>query len=145
MPKSPPKPKLYPVGIVGESNFQDAVKSTNLSDYVDIVIERENPHAENGVALRVDNMDGDTIGYVPADSWLRRAILEDGSGCLARVSGKAGRPVGIVIEVQLGPEEVPTVVYGDRTSQGSSKSGCFGIALLIPSVSYLAGQFFSGL
>lgn len=122
--------KTYPVGIVGEGAYQPAVKATNVGDYVDLVIEQDNPHSQKGIALRVDNMDGDTIGYLPEDHWLYRAIVKEGKGCLARVKSKSGKPVGIVLEARLGNEEVPTLKYGEKLPQ-SSKGGCMGVLAAI--------------
>lgn len=104
MAKRSETPKTYEASIVGESHYREAVKATAVGDYVDLVIEAGNPHAEGGTALRVDNMDGDTVGYIASDSWLYRAIIEEGQGCLAQVEFKGGKPAGLRLKVQLGHE-----------------------------------------
>lgn len=142
MAKRPAPPKTYETSIVGESHYQDAVKATDVGDYVDLVIERENPHAEKGTALRVDNMDGDTVGYIPSDSWLYRAIVIEGKGCLAKVEFKDGRPAGLRLKVQLGGEPCPSVQYGERLPRSSPATGCLGVlfaTVLVPTA-WIAGQ-----
>lgn len=47
------------------------------------MIERGKPYAEDGIALRIDHMDGHTVGYIPTDSWVYLAIVIEGKGCLA--------------------------------------------------------------
>jgi hypothetical protein len=117
--------KTYHTAIVGESKFQPAVRRTKIGDYVDVVIEEGNPHAEGGNALRVDNMDGDTIGYIREGHWLRRAILEEGRGVLAKVDSKGGKPVGLVLLASLAESPCPRVAYGERLPE-PTPSGCLG-------------------
>lgn len=117
--------KSYHTAIVGESKFQPAVRRTTVGDYVDVVVEEGNPHAGDATALRVDNSDGDTIGYIAEDHWLRRAILDEGKGVLAKVDSKAGRPIGIVLLVQFADTPCPRVAYGERLS-APVNSGCLG-------------------
>jgi hypothetical protein len=126
--------RAFPVPIVGESHYRTAVKATKVGDYVDLILEEGNPHAAGGKALRVDNMDGDTIGYIAEDNWAYRAIVSEEQGALARVLSKhggRGAPTGIVLEVQLGPEEVPRVPYG-RSPPRQATSGCLLIFALLP-------------
>lgn len=130
------KSKTYGVSIVGEASYQPAVRATDEGDYVDLVIETGNPHSQSGTALRVDNMDGDTIGYVPEDNWLYRAVVTERKGGLARVDFKGGKPLGIRLEVQLGDEPIPTAPYGERLPQPASK-GCLGsVAALLALTCY---------
>jgi hypothetical protein len=139
MAKQPTAPRTYETSIVGESHYRDAVKATDVGDYVDLVIERDNPHAEEGIALRVDNMDGETVGYIPTDSWLYRAVVIEGKGCLAKVEFKGGRPAGLRLKVQLGGEPCPSVQYGERLPQTSPSGGCLG--LLVAMALVPAGLF----
>jgi hypothetical protein len=91
------------------------------------VIEQENPYAKKGTALRVDNMGGDTIGYLPEDHWLFRAVVEEGKGCLARVKSKSGSPVGILLEARLDEDaKVVILKYGEKLPK-DSKGGCMGV------------------
>ena len=134
--------KSYHTAIVGESKFQPAVRRTTVGDYVDIVIEEGNPHAGDEIALRVDNSDGDTIGYIAEDHWLRRAILGEGKGVLAKVDSKAGRPMGIVLLVQSADNPCPRVAYGERLSAPATP-GCLesvGAGLLV-GTAFLATAF----
>lgn len=142
MGKQPATPKTYETSIVGESHYRDAVKATDVGDYVDLIIERNNPHTEEGTALRVDNMDGDTVGYIATDSWLYRAIVIEGKGCLAKVEFKGGRPAGLRLKVQLGDEACPSVEYGQRLPQSKASSGCVGVlvaTVLVPTI-WIAGR-----
>lgn len=115
--------KVYLVPVVGESHFQEAVRATCVGDYVDLLIE-ENPHAKSGRAVRVDNIDGDTVGYVGEDNWLFRAIIEEGMGALAKVKGVTGDPAGIVLEAQLNEEPLPAVAFKGRRQK--PPTGCLG-------------------
>ena len=144
MAKRPAKAKTYEVSIVGESHYRDAVRATDVGDYVDLVIENGNPHAEVHIALRVDNMDGDTVGYIPEDSWLYRAIITEQKGCLAKVVFKDGRPAGLRLQVQLGGEPCPTVNYQERLVPASANTGCFAIlfaGMIAPFVVWTANAF----
>ena len=116
--------KSYHTAIVGESKFQPAVRRTTVGDYVDIVIEEGNPHAGDEIALRVDNSDGDTIGYIAEDHWLRRAILDEGKGVLAKVDSKAGRLMGTVLRTgrrQHGSRCEPDPVRHDAAYRGTDR------------------------
>lgn len=137
MAKQLAAPKTYETSIVGESHYREAVKATDVGDYVDLVIETDNPHAKEGTALRVDNMDGDTVGYIPTDSWLYRAIVIEGKGCLAKVEFKGGRPAGLRLKVQLGGDACPSVQYDERLPQSKPPAGCFGAlvaTILVPTL-----------
>lgn len=129
---------------MGESHYRDAVKATDVGDYVDLVIERNNSHAEKGTALRVDNMDGDTVGYIPTDSWLYRAIVVEGKGCLAKVEFKGGRPAGLRLKVQLGGDRCPSVQFGERLPQSKPPAGCFGsqVAMILVPTMWIVGRLF---
>lgn len=143
MAKLPAAPKTYETSIVGESHYRDAVKATDVGDYVDLVIERDNPHAEEATALRIDNMDGDTVGYIPTDSWLYRAIVIEGKGCLAKVEFKGGRPAGLRLKIRLGGEPCPAVQYGERLPRSKPTAGCLGsiIALLFIPTAWIGGTY----
>lgn len=94
--------KAYKIGIVGERNYQDAIRSCAQGDPVLVEREPDNPYDDR--ALAVTRADGRVIGYIPRDSFLQRAVHDEGRGCIAeisaiRVGGEAMR--GVVIEVEL--------------------------------------------
>lgn len=105
--------KLYPLGLVGESNYQPAIARTVAGERALICREPDNPH--DSLALRVENGDGDTIGYVPRSSWLREAIHEQGRGVTATVKsieGGEGKALGVVLDVTLSDDDLPERGYG---------------------------------
>lgn len=114
---------LYPVGIVGESHYQRAIGQMSEGDAVALLIELDNPYSKTGTSLRVDNLNGDTIGYIADDHWLKNAVVHEKKGCQAVVLGIEGDPMGVVLEVQLTSEAIPTLMYGEKyrsLKEGSS-------------------------
>lgn len=94
--------KVYPLGIVGESNYQEAIGQCHVGEKVSICHEPDNPYDSR--ALRVENDIGQVIGYVPKKSWLREAIHEEGRGVAATIKsiGATSEGVmGVVIDVTL--------------------------------------------
>lgn len=108
--------KLYPLGIVGEQNYQAAIKRCSPGQAVNICHEVDNPH--DGLALKVETADGQTIGYIPKSSWLRRAIHEEGRGAISTIksieAGTAG-VLGVVISVALSHDDIEERVYETPT------------------------------
>ena len=92
------QPRSYPVQIVGEQHYQDAIAGLNQGDTVTLWHEPNNPYDDEAIAVARD--DGATLGYIPSDSWLRRALLDEGKGCTATVQtvgqGKRG-----FVEIEL--------------------------------------------
>ena len=83
---SPPpqrRAKSYPVGLVGEQRFQEAIGTCREADGVSIVHEIGNPFDEH--ALVAVTAAGSRIGYVPRDNWLRGATFEQGLGNKATI------------------------------------------------------------
>ena len=105
----------YPVGIVGESHYQAAINRTREGDLVAILQELNNPYSKTGTALRVDNSNGETIGYIAEDHWLRDALIHQKKGCRASVLGIEGEPKGVVLEIHLGGEVMPVIEYGKKS------------------------------
>lgn len=74
-----PKPeKAYPVRLVGTRNYAAAIKRARIFDAAAILREVGNPHDAD--ALVVVDGDGATLGYIPRDNWVRRAIVDEGRG-----------------------------------------------------------------
>ena len=112
-------PKSYSVGLVGESNYQQAIKGLREGERVLLVPEPDNPHDPRAIACRDGN--GATIGYIPRDHWLTAAILDEGKGARAVVKtihgGDGGRPsLGVVLTVELAEKGEPV----ESTPSGAS-------------------------
>lgn len=96
--------KRYPVGLVGESNYQQAIRAMKVGDPVWLEREPDNPH--DPAAIRVVDCDDNVLGYIPRDHWLKRAMIEEGRECPAKIKeihgGDRGRPSrGIVLDVEV--------------------------------------------
>lgn len=92
---------IYSVSVVGERNYQDAIAAVGEGEAVVLYHEPDNPYDDRAVAVRCH---GDTIGYIPRDSWLTEVLLDEGKGCSAFVSRlRRGRKgiTGITLEVKL--------------------------------------------
>lgn len=97
--------KTYSVGIVGESNYQSAIRDLREGEKVFLEPEPDNRHDPRAIAVR--DGDGETIGYIPRDHWLTGAMLDEGKAARATVEaifgGERGKPMlGVCIEVELG-------------------------------------------
>jgi hypothetical protein len=96
--------KEYSLGLVGESNYQDAIRRCREGEPVALVREPGNPYDAEAIAAL--GARGETIGYVPRDCWLREPLAE-GKGCSATIRsiGTGGRGLrGVVLAVRLGGE-----------------------------------------
>jgi hypothetical protein len=104
--------KIYPLGIVGESNYQASIAKCRQGESVQICHETENPFDPQ--ALRVENFLGKVIGYIPKDCWLRDAIHDQGRGCAATIKdimlGDSGI-YGVVLDVTLTDDTVNVRKY----------------------------------
>lgn len=105
--------KSYAVGIVGEANFQPAIRSCAPGDRVDVMHETGNPY--DGQALAVVTGDGATIGYIAKSSWLRDAIHDEEQGCEASIRSiqraDGGEFLGVVLDVTLNDDILGTRAY----------------------------------
>lgn len=93
-----PKPvKAYPIRLVGTRSYGVAVGRAAVGDPAHIVREDGNPFDAD--ALAVVDGDAQTLGYIPRDSWLRRALIEEAKGAVAVIAAvEAG---GITLSVTL--------------------------------------------
>lgn len=98
--------KTYPVGIVGEKNYQAAIRKLREGDQVTLWHEPDNPYDERAIAVATAT--GATIGYIGKDSWLRDVLLEEAKPCTAGVLRLASGPkgTGVTIEVTLAGQPV---------------------------------------
>lgn len=94
--------KTFPLGLVGESRCQSAIASLYRGDAVQLLHEADNPADPRAIVVRSPS--GEKLGYVPRDSWLTRALLDEGKPVFASVLSIAGdgRRKGVVIEVTIG-------------------------------------------
>lgn len=122
--------KLYPVGIVGEANYQTAIMQCHEGERVFICHEQDNPY--DTLALRVERRNREVIGYIPRSHWLRKAIHDEGRGCTATIKsinlGDEGK-TGIVLDVGLCDDEIMIRHYAAPTIPAPTKTD--GIAGLI--------------
>lgn len=108
----PPREYIYKAGLVGEQHHRAAIDRCVTGQTVTLVHETGNPH--DSQALAAVSAQGERIGYIARDHWLRRAIFEDGQGCTAVI---LSRDVGqrgfrqIVLEVRLGGPRVGQSVW----------------------------------
>lgn len=92
----------YPIGLVGESNYQSAIAKLRHGDPVQLMFEPDNPFDDGAIAA-VDRR-GNTIGYLPRNSWARRALAKERKGYTAKVISlrqSNGGHRGVVIELVL--------------------------------------------
>lgn len=107
--------KIYPIGLVGESQYQAAIAGCEAGELVRVCHEVGNPHDE--LALRCETREGTVIGYIARSSWLRRAIHEDGRGCAATIKNIASTEngmLGVVIDVTVTDDLVPERTFSAR-------------------------------
>lgn len=108
------EPKGFPVGLVGESKYQDAIRACRVGEAVTLLREPGNPFDAKATVVICPR--GQTIGYIARDNFLQRAIHEERQQVAATIlsfrNGPGGH-VGVVIDVDLlGPNENP---IGERT------------------------------
>ena len=95
------EPTGFPVGIVGESNYQKAIRQCHAGEVVSLFREPANLHDPNAIAVVCAR--GNTIGYIGRDSFVHRAVHKEGRGIEARIlslkGGKNG--IGVVLDVEI--------------------------------------------
>lgn len=93
--------RTYSIGLVGERSYQPQIVAIGEGEAVVLYSEPDNPHDDRAIAA---SCHGDTIGYVPRDSWLTDALIDEGQGCIAKVSRLTRGPkglMGVTLEVRL--------------------------------------------
>lgn len=99
--------KVYPLGLVGESNYQPAIRRCSVGERVYVSEEINNPYDDG--ALAVERNGGAIIGYIPRNSWLREVVHEGQSTEITVKSisdGGAGQ-LGVVVDVIVGQGSFP--------------------------------------
>ena len=100
-------PKTYPVGLVGESHCQAAIRAARPDEPVELAHEIDNPYDADAIA--VFSSAGRRLGYIPRDSWVHRVLLDEGKGYTAQIKsieGGRGQDLGVVIVLMLKGEEI---------------------------------------
>jgi hypothetical protein len=107
--------RKFPVSLVGEQHYRAAVAAIGVGDEVRIWHEPGNPY--DAFALAVTDARGQTLGYLPKDCFLRRAVHDEGKGCSGTVlnlhKGERGF-TQVTIEVELGGEPVQQREFSRR-------------------------------
>jgi hypothetical protein len=88
----PPPNKIYTARVVGEQYHAAALARCRVGDRVTLQRETGNPFDPH--ALAVVSPADQVIGHIAKDNWLRRAIVEDGKGCDAQITGFYAAPGG---------------------------------------------------
>lgn len=147
--------KQYPVRLVGEQHYDGACARSRTGQEVFILHEVGNPHDE--LALVAKNELGETIGYVPRESFVRGVYHEQGRSVIATITERA-RENGqwqITLGVEVDDEPGDQVAYKpapiavstmdarlppgpefDITRSGRSRAAlAFGLAVLFFAIS----------
>ena len=99
--------KVYPLGLVGESNYQAAIRRCNIGERVYIAEEPNNPYDSGALAVERDG--GAVIGYIPRHSWLRE-VIEQGQPTkltIKSIEGGGSDLLGVVVDVVVGQGSSP--------------------------------------
>ncbi|ARS29054.1 HIRAN domain-containing protein [Sphingomonas sp. KC8] len=119
--------KIYPVGVVGERNYQASIGRCRAGERVYICHEPDNPYDD--MALKVETAGGETIGYIARSSWLRDAIHEQGRGATATIfniaAGDTGL-LGVVLHVTLTDDDIRERSYEAAPIEKAQNSGGLG-------------------
>ncbi len=98
-----PKPaRAYPVRLAGTRGYQAAIAAAAPGDPVQLLCETGNPFDADAIA--VTDARGATLGYIPRDSWVQRAVAREGKGATASIetlSTGADAITGVTIAVTL--------------------------------------------
>lgn len=90
-----PRPaKAYPVTLVGEQHYAEAVGEARIGDRVALLREAGNPH--DAQAIAVVDVEARTLGYIPRGGWLRRALIDEGKGAAAEILNRWDGEAGFV-------------------------------------------------
>jgi hypothetical protein len=114
--------RTYPLGIVGESNYQGAIERCSPGQAVDVLHEPDNPYDDLALAVVVH---GQTIGYIPRECWLQEAIHEEGKGCTASIKSIDRADVGylaVVLDVSLNADGVRQRAFSREVGRPSRQS-----------------------
>ena len=113
----------YPVGLVGERNYQSAIRSSAVGERVQFRHEPENPHDPRAVVAL--NRSGAVLGYLPRGGWLTSLIIDQGkapTACIKAINGGGrGDMLGVVLAVGTANEDLTEL--GPKGSANLPKNG----------------------
>lgn len=102
-PTRPRPSRTYQVSIVGESHYRAAIRRCRVGDIVGFVHEGDNAYDPRAIAVLSER--GEKIGYLERDSWLHRALIDEGKACDAIIGfmGEVGGGnTGVSLDLRLG-------------------------------------------
>lgn len=88
--------------VAGVSYYQPALERCAVGQAVRFIHEPDNPHDE--MALKVESLAGETIGYVPKGCWARTLVHEQGrgvSGVIASMGYSRNCLLGLTVSVAV--------------------------------------------
>lgn len=103
--------RSYTIGLAGELNYQTNIKRARIGDAAALRLEPDNPHDSRAVA--VENRTGETIGYLPRDSFVHELVVDRGQPVAVHIAsiGEADNgKLGVQITVEKSSDK-PTLVY----------------------------------
>ena len=102
--------RSYPVGIAGESFYQEAIGCCAVGDTVQIFWESDNPHGRDALVCYSRDR---RIGHVPEENWLMAAVYEDGYACEAFIKAfnEGQEFVGVVLDVSTVSGPIAQIAY----------------------------------
>lgn len=93
--------------IAGVSHYQSALADCRPGQAVRLVHEPDNPH--DPLALKIETLEGKTLGYAPRSSGLHVAVLEQGRGVsmtIASIGYSRACLIGATVSIALCDDEV---------------------------------------
>lgn len=142
--------KIYPVGIVGESNYQPAIGRCRIGDPVRFVLEPANPY--DALAIAVVSGGGETIGYIGRDSFVRELIHVQGqapSACIKDIDRAPNGILGVVLDVDIDGDEAPgSRSYGALEQNEGGKNSLLNNPVVVISaliaIAFIAAMIIGG-
>lgn len=107
------EPEGYPVGLVGEQSYQDAIGRSAAGETATLLREPDNPYDDE--AIVVVSARSETIGYIPRDSFVQDVVHEQDKGCTATILSIEPGARGfqeVVLDLTIGGEPI-----GERAFQ----------------------------
>jgi hypothetical protein len=100
--------KQYPVRLVGEQHYRDACGACKIGDTIFIFRETHNPHDKKAIVAK--NEMGQTIGYVPRESFVQGVIHDQLQSVYAEITEKFMEhgqwQIELAVEVRAKPATV---------------------------------------
>lgn len=97
--------RSYPIALVGTKSYQPAIAACAVGETVTVWHEPDNPYDAD--ALAVTGAAGATIGYLPRDSWVHRAVFDEAKPVSARIEGLAKPDANWIVRIAVRLEGDP--------------------------------------